>query len=73
MTAASSLVQLSRQDTAVILAVTRALAAPFDLPALLVEVTAAACRGQDFQTPLFLPHGTPNTSPAELESVSGGN
>ena len=35
---------LSRQDMAAILAVTRALAAPFDLLTMLAEVTAAACR-----------------------------
>ena len=44
MTPANSLARLSRQEMEVILAVTRALAAPFDLPALLVEVTAAARR-----------------------------
>ena len=35
---------LSRDDMAAILAVTRALAAPFDLGTMLAEVTAAACR-----------------------------
>ena len=35
---------LSRQDMEAILAVTRALAAPFDLRTMLAEVTAAACR-----------------------------
>jgi len=44
VTPANSLARLSRQEMEVILAVTRALAAPFDLPALLVEVTAAARR-----------------------------
>jgi hypothetical protein len=33
---------LSRQDLAAVLAVTRALAAPFDLTAVLAEVAAAA-------------------------------
>jgi sigma-B regulation protein RsbU (phosphoserine phosphatase) len=44
VTPANSLARLSRQDMEVILAVTRALAAPYDLPSLLVEVTAAARR-----------------------------
>ena len=35
---------LSRDDLEAILAVTRALAAPFDLPTMLAEVTAAAMR-----------------------------
>lgn len=35
---------LSSSDLESILAVTRALAAPFDLPTLLPEITAAACR-----------------------------
>ena len=35
--------QLSQQDMMAILAVTRALAAPFELHAMLAEVTAAAC------------------------------
>ena len=35
---------LSRDDMAAILAVTRALATPFDLGTMLAEVTAAACR-----------------------------
>ena len=34
---------LSQHDMAAILAVTRALAAPFELRAMLAEVTAAAC------------------------------
>jgi phosphoserine phosphatase RsbU/P len=38
----ASAAQLSRRDLEALLAVTRALAAPFDLPAMLREVTAAA-------------------------------
>ena len=40
----NSLARLSRQDMEAILAVTRALAAPFDLPAMLAEVASAASR-----------------------------
>jgi sigma-B regulation protein RsbU (phosphoserine phosphatase) len=42
MTAPSTLACLSRQDMEAILAVTRALAAPFDLPTMLAEVSRAA-------------------------------
>jgi phosphoserine phosphatase len=44
MNAQHSTPPLSRQDMEAILAVTRALAAPFDLRTMLAEVTAAACR-----------------------------
>jgi phosphoserine phosphatase RsbU/P len=44
MNAADDLHTLSRDDMAAILAVTRALAAPFELGTMLAEVTAAACR-----------------------------
>ena len=43
MTPATDAAQLSQHDMAAILAVTRALAAPFDLRTMLAEVTAAAC------------------------------
>jgi len=39
--------KLSREAMELILAVTRHLAAPFDLPAMLAEVTSAACRVLD--------------------------
>jgi phosphoserine phosphatase RsbU/P len=44
MSAPSPRAPLSHQDMEAILAVTRALAAPFDLRSMLAEVTAAACR-----------------------------
>ena len=43
MTRPDEAAQLSQQDMAAILAVTRGLAAPFELHAMLAEVTAAAC------------------------------
>jgi len=44
MTPLDGLDALSRQDIETMLAVTRALAAPFDLPTMLQAVTNAACR-----------------------------
>lgn len=44
MTTGTAAAPLAREDLEAILAVTRALAAPFDLPAMLAEVTAAALR-----------------------------
>jgi phosphoserine phosphatase RsbU/P len=44
MTPLDGLDALSRQDIEAMLAVTRALAAPFDLPTMLQAVTDAACR-----------------------------